>query len=84
MEYWKKLNPDGTISTVESHSYPHKVPGAVQITKEEYDKYITSMPEPELPEPEPSRDYGAEIDKIEAKIADYDTLKARVEKLEKK
>ena len=36
------------------------------------------------PAPEPKRDLAAEIDEIKAKIADYDTLKAKVEKLEKK
>ena len=41
----------------------------------------------ELPvtiQPEPARDLAAEIDDLKAKIADYDTLKARVEKLEVK
>ena len=71
MEYWKKLNPDGTINTVESHSFPHIVPDAIQITKGEYDAFIVSLPEPEpLPKP---RDPLAEIDEI----------RARVEKLEK-
>ncbi len=36
------------------------------------------------PLPKPVRDYGAEIDKIKAKLLDYDDLKLRVEKLEKK
>lgn len=40
-------------------------------------------PEPE-PEPQPPRDPLAEIDKINAKIADYDTLKAKVAALEAK
>ncbi|MBA7685298.1 hypothetical protein ES703_93716 [subsurface metagenome] len=44
MEYWAKLNPDGTINSVESHSYPHVVPDAVKITKEEYDTFIASLP----------------------------------------
>lgn len=39
---------------------------------------------PELPTPEPPRVPLTEIDEIKAKIADYDTLKARVETLEKK
>lgn len=70
MEYWKKVDQDGNTTTVENHSYPHKVPDAIQITKEEYDEFIASLP---IPEPEPVRDPLAEIDK----------LKARVEKLEK-
>ena len=32
----------------------------------------------------PARDLATEIDEIKAKIADYDDLKARIEKLEKK
>ncbi|GAJ15335.1 unnamed protein product [marine sediment metagenome] len=53
MEYWKFLNPDGSISTVESHSYPHEVPDAIQISKEEYDAFIASLPEPEPIPPTP-------------------------------
>jgi len=34
--------------------------------------------------PEPVRDLAAELDEINAKIADYDDLKAKVETLEKK
>lgn len=81
MEYWKKVNADGTINTVESHSYPHKVPDAIQITKEEYEEFIASLP---VVKPEPARNLASEIDKIKAKTADYDDLKARIETLEKK
>lgn len=81
MEYWAYFNDDGTIRTVHSHSYPHEVPGAIQITKEEYDEFIVSLPEPE---PEPVRDLASEVDEIKAKLADYDDLKAKVEMLEKK
>lgn len=65
MEYWKKLNPDGTISSVESHSFPHKVPDAVKITKEEFDEFIASLP---VVEPEPPRDLGKEIDELKARV----------------
>lgn len=68
-------------TTVESHSYPHIVPDAVKITKEEYDAFIASLP---VIEPELVRDLATEIDGIKAKIADYDTLKAKVAELEKK
>lgn len=40
--------------------------------------------EPEYPPPPKPRDLAAEIDEIKAKIADYDTLKAKVEALGKK
>ncbi len=53
MYYWKKVDQDGNTTTVERHSYPHEVPGAVQITKKEYDEFVASLPvvEPEPPEP---------------------------------
>jgi len=50
MEYWKKINPDGTISTVESHSFPHIVPDAEKITKEEFDGFVASLPIVIIPE----------------------------------
>ncbi len=64
MQYWKIVN--GNTTTVESCSNPHKVPDAIEITKEEYDAFITSLPEPEPPEP--TRDYGAEIDELKKDI----------------
>ncbi|MBA7522527.1 hypothetical protein ES705_14646 [subsurface metagenome] len=74
MEYWKKLNPDGTISTVESHSYSHKVPGGKRITKKEYDAFIASLP---VSEPEPVRDPLAEIDEIKARVEKLERTEAR-------
>ena len=52
MEYWKFIDGEGNTTSVESHSYPHLVPDAIQITKEEYDEFIASLPPPEPP-PEP-------------------------------
>lgn len=66
MEYWKKVDQDGNTITVESHSYPHKVPDAIQITKEEFDTYIASLP---VVEPEPTRDPLAEIDELKARLS---------------
>ncbi|MBA7649961.1 hypothetical protein ES703_57760 [subsurface metagenome] len=68
MEYWKKVNPDGTTNTVESHSFPHEVPNAVRITKEEYDAFIAS-----LPTPEPTPPLSTHISIIDA----IDTARAR-------
>lgn len=65
MRFWKRLNPDNTIRTVESYSHNLDVKGAIEITKEEFDEYIASLPEPEPPEPR--RDLAAEIDKLKAK-----------------
>lgn len=61
MQYWKKVNQDGNTTTVEAHSYPHTVPDAVEITKAEYDAFITSLPPPEPPEPTPDEARLAEI-----------------------
>jgi len=52
VEYWKKVDQDGNTTTVESHSYPHEVPDAIKITKEEFDEFTASLPPPEPP-PEP-------------------------------
>ena len=56
MEYWKYVDGEGNTIGVESHSYSHIVPGAIQITKEEYDAFIASLPLPPPP-PEPSPNY---------------------------
>ena len=67
MEYWKKVNGDGKITTVEGHSYPHEVPGAVRITKKEYDEFIATI---SIPEPRVVRDLEAEIDELRAEIGE--------------
>lgn len=72
MEYWKKVDAEGNTTTVESHSYPHIVPDAIQITKEEYDEFIASLPPPEPPEP--VRDPLAEIDELKAKLKEKGIL----------
>ena len=67
MQYWKFTDGEGNITSVESHSYPHIVPDATQITKEAFAKYIALLPElPESPEP---KDFGTEIDILKAKVA---------------
>lgn len=50
MRYWKRTNPDGTTNTVESYSHNLDVEGAIEITKQEFDDFIASIP---VPEPEP-------------------------------
>ena len=59
MEYWKVGN------SVESHSYPHEVPGGERITKEGYDAFIASMP---LPEP-PGPGLAERVDALESKMS---------------
>ena len=43
MEYWRFKNEDGTVRGVESHSYPHKVPGAKKVSKKTYDAFIKTL-----------------------------------------
>lgn len=66
MEYWKKVNPDGTIRTVESHSHHHSVSDALKITEEEYSSFTASLPKP--PPPKPPRDLAQELDELKARI----------------
>lgn len=72
MRYWAKLNPGGSIDTVESHSYDHLVPGAIELTKEEYDAFIASLPELEYEPPKPVRDLAAEIDELKVKVGELE------------
>lgn len=44
MRYWKRLNPDESISTVESYSHNLDVEGAIEITEQEFNEYLASLP----------------------------------------
>jgi len=44
MRYWKRLNPDGSINTVESYSHNLDVGGAIEITEQEFNSYMASLP----------------------------------------
>jgi len=70
MRYWKRIDQDGKTTTVESYSHNLEVEGAVEISWEEFNVFIATLP---VTVPEPPRDFGIEID----------DLKVRVEKLEK-
>jgi len=61
MRCWKRLNTDGTTSTVESYSHDLNIEGAVEISEAEFDEFIASLP---LLPPEPVRDLATEIDEI--------------------
>ena len=65
MRYWKRLNLDGSIKTVESYSHDLDIDGAIEVSKKELDEYIASLP---AFEPEPTRNLAAEIDEIKAKV----------------
>lgn len=70
MEYWAFKGKKGKITAVESHSYPHKVPGAVKMSKKAFDAYIASLP---VVEPEAVRDLYQEIAAIWARLDELET-----------
>ena len=72
MRYWKRLNPDGVTNTVESYSHHKDIEGATEITEQDFNNYLASLPKRE---PEPVRDLAAEIT---AQKAEIDELKARL------
>ncbi|GAI55421.1 unnamed protein product, partial [marine sediment metagenome] len=53
MRYWKRVDTDDNIIAVESYSHGFDIEGAIEITKEEYDEFIASLPEPEPIPPTP-------------------------------
>jgi len=65
MRYYKRINTEGDTTTVESYSHDLDVEGAIEITKEEFDAFMASLP---VIEPEPVMDYKAEILALKAKI----------------
>ena len=66
MRYWKRVDINGNTITVESYSHDLNIKGAFEITKEEFDLYIASLP---LPVITPLRDLALEIDEIKTRIA---------------
>ena len=71
MRYWKRIDAQGKTTTVESYSHDLDIEGAIEINEQEFNDYLSSLPEPE---PVLVRDLAAEID----------VLKARVDKLDKR
>ena len=65
MRYWKRLNTDKTINTVESYSHDLGVDGAIEITKQESEDFMASLPK--LIE-EPPRDLEAELTNLEERV----------------
>ena len=49
MRYWKRVNAQGEITTVESYSHNLNIPGAVEIAQDEFDAFIATLPKPVLP-----------------------------------
>jgi len=61
MKYWKRVNPDGSINTVESYSHDLDIEGAIEITGEEFNNFLASLP---IIESEPVRNLATEIDDL--------------------
>lgn len=61
VRYWKRLNPNGSTRTVESYSRDLDVDGATEITEQEFNDYIASLPEPEPEPPDPDTIRAEEI-----------------------
>jgi hypothetical protein len=45
MRYWKRVDSTGKTTTVESYSHNLDIPGAVEISKDEFDAFIASLPQ---------------------------------------
>lgn len=65
MRYWKRLNPDKSINTVEGYSHTLDVDGASEITEQEFNDFLASLP---VSIPIPVRDLATEIDNLKAKV----------------
>ena len=44
MKYYKRVNDDTSVRTVEAYSHNGAVLGAVEITEKEFDDFIKSLP----------------------------------------
>jgi hypothetical protein len=71
MKYWKRQNPEGNITTVESYSFDDDINGAIEIDGKEFTAYINSLPKLA---PLPTRNILEEIDQLKLDIA---TLKTK-------
>ena len=49
MKYYKRVNAAGKTMTVESYSHDADVPGALEITQEEFESFMDSLPPPPIP-----------------------------------
>ncbi len=65
MRYWKRLNPDKTTLAVESYSHSLDIEGAIEISEQEFNDYLASLP---ATESQPPRDLATEIDELKARL----------------
>ena len=72
MKYYKRTDKNGRTTAVESYSHDIPVAAATEITRQEFDNFVSALPEPEPSPMEPA---------IEA---EFQGLKERVETLEQR
>jgi hypothetical protein len=77
MKFYKRVDESGNTLTVESYNHDSPVPDAVEITEEEYNSFVMSLPEPE-PQLEPV-DLESELQTLRAAV---ETLERRIVTLE--
>ena len=65
MRYWKRLNPDNSINTVEGYSHDLDIPGAKEISQADFDTFIRNLPPVVTPS---MRDALAEVDSLRAQL----------------
>ncbi len=46
MRYWKRVDANWNITTVESYSHDLNVAGAIEISQDEFDTFIRNLPPP--------------------------------------
>ena len=65
MKYYKRVDGSNKTTTVESYSHDSPVTGAIEITKQEFDTYIATLP-PVIP---PAvRNLAKELDDLKAEL----------------
>ena len=65
MRYWKRVDAQGNTTTVESYSHHKDVKGAIEVTEQDFNDYLASLP-PIVEEP--PRDLLAEIDELKVRM----------------
>ena len=73
LRYWKRINKDGT-ATVESYSHNSEIAEAVEITEQDFNEFVATLPIETLPEPSMSvtdqlQDIKQRVANLEARIS---------------
>ena len=71
MKFWKRIDGNGKITTVESYSHDLNIEGAIEIEEDEFNNYRNSLPKLT---PTPTRDLAKELDALKIEV---NALKSR-------